>query len=713
MSWIAASDPLALLALQTTVGTPAKEGAAAGTSVLDTAQVAAVLGEPVPVVFARRRGQEGGVMVSPRATEASFANDQTTNAVTAFYHLVLSEGQISPIERRDLYQGQCRVGFYSQTYNRRAGTWNPGNFIVPVDGKETPDCPQYCGTVGNYPDISTLSYGITVPDGDDSWRKQVHCFVRNGMRVQRLFDNTFGPSDNICDLMQWALLRTGRVPAALIDLPALTASAAFIERYEFRCNGEFKESTNVPDLIAQWARYFLLRETNANGKKGLRPALPVAANGELITDPITPVYTFTDDVIMPDSLEISYSPLADRLPFVAQIMWRQHPDGHDVDTVRTAEVRFAGQAPDGPYESHDLSAICTSELHAVRVGAYILSRRQRSNHSVRLTARPQIHSKILNQGDVVRVRVRREAQNTTTAYHDWIYQVERISKTLAGDVSYELSHFPVDEEGQSLITQDVLAVQPTGIILPNNRTGPGCDLFGPNDRTLPSDTGRAGQAFGGSSVPGGGGGGGGGGEPDVPEDSLDAPPPALTIFPAGPPGPGSALVMPENPCGPGQPQPVWRWLRGGQPWSGRNKRYVVIGTAEISTPGQRFPLRGEYRCPGGDFIPTDEFDDFQPTTPGREIQLYWQVNLTQYGFVGPLSGWYSSDTTFEVIPIGGPQNKWGGGTTQLTDIVVRSGDGSIIRETTGYDGEVFVVKSRFRDNGGPWQELYDYSQFDS
>ena len=712
MSWVAASDPLALLALQTTVGTPSTEGAAAGTSVLDTAQVAARLGEPVPVVFARRRNGQGGVLISPRATEASFANDQTTNAVTAFYHLVLSEGQVDPIERRDIYQGQCRVGFYTQTYTRRAGTWDPGNFIEAVDGFDVPDCPQYCGTVGNYPDISTLSYGITVADGDDSWKRQVHAFMRGGMKVQRLFDNAFGPSDNICDLLRWALQRTGKVPAALIDVPALTASAAFIERYGFTLNAEFKDSTNVPDLIAQWARYFLLRETNAGGKKGLRPALPVTAAGELITSTITPVYTFTDDVIMPGTLEISYSPLSDRLPFAVQVMWRQHPDGHDVDTVRTAEVRYDGQAADGPYESHDLSAVCTSELHAVRVGAYILSRRQRSNHSMRLTARPQIHNKIINQGDVVRVRVRRQAQNTTTAYFDWLYQVERISKTLAGDVSYELSHFPVDTTGRSLITQDVLAVQPTGLVLPNNRTGPGCDLFGPDDRTLPSDTGRTGVSYGGSSVPGGGSPGGGGEDPEVPQDPLDQPPPALTPFPAGPLAPGSALVMPENPCGEGNPPPIWRWLEGDEEKRGHTKRYFVIGTAQIQPEGGG-TLRGEYRCPTDpDWNPQQVDQPIVPLPAGREVELYWAVSLRQYGFTGSYSGWRSSNVFLFVEDVGDPFINFDGNLSYTTIIKQSDGQGNVTNlSSIGYDGEVFVVKSRYRDNGGPWQELYDYSQF--
>jgi hypothetical protein len=713
MTWIAASDPLALLALQSTIGTPASEGAAVGTSALDTAQVAAKLGEPVPVVFARRRNGQGGVLISPRATEATFANDQTTNAVTAFYHLVLSEGQIGLIERRDIYQGQCRVGVYTQTYNRRAGTWDPGNFVVPVSGFDVPECPQYCGTVGTYPDISTLSYGITVPDGSDYWRQQVHAFVRNGMPVQRLFDNVFGPSDNICDLLRWALQRTGKVPESLIDLPAFTAASVFIERYGFTCNGEFRDSTNVPDLIAQFARFFLLRETNTNGKKGLRAALPVTANGELITDPIVPVYTFSDDVIMPNTFEANWTPLADRLPFVVQIMWRQHPDGHDVDTVRTAEVRYVGQAPDGPYESHDLSLVCTSELHAVRAGAYVLSRRSRSNHSARLVARPQAHNKLISQGDVVRVRVRREAQNTSATYHDWLYQVERISKTLAGDVSYELSHFPVDSEGRSLITQDVLAAQPTGIVLPNNRTGPGCDLFGPDDLTLPADTGRTGTGFASVGVPGGGGGGGSppGGDPSAPEDTLDDPPATLERFPdvSRPLEPGDAVYMPEGLCGPGI-EPEWRWFRFGEEVPGEKERYSVVWFTEV-TPGQFEPLRGEYRCPGEEWEPYGlATPEIAPLPAGREVQFYWDAAITRYGFVGAIAGWRPADFYLRVQTIE-EYIDYAGNPATFDDIYEVDPNGNETQITRGSNARVWIIKSRYRDNGGPWQELNDYEQF--
>jgi hypothetical protein len=689
------------LALQTVVGSPSTEAAAVGTSQLSRPQEAARLGEPVPIVFARRRGQEGGVMISPRATEARFTNNQTTNAVTASYHLVLSEGQIAPIERRDLYQGQCRVGSYVQTFNRRAGTWDPGNFIVPVSGFDTPECPQYCGSVGTYKSISTLSYQITVPDGDDNWNLQVHAFIRNGMPVQRLYDNAYGPSDNFCDLVLWAIVNTYRVPADLIDVPAFTMSAAFLERYGLRCNGEFKDSNNVPDFIAQWSRYFLLRETNNNGKKGLRPVLPVTESGVLITDPIEPVYTFTDDVIMPNSFEANVTPLADRLPFAVHIMWRQHPDGHDIDTVRTAEVRFAGQAVNGPYESHDLSRVCTTELHAVRSGAYLVSRRLRCHHTARLTARPEIHNRILNQGDVVRVRIKRKTPNMQESFHDWLYQIERISKSLAGETVYELVHFPIDSEGRSLITQDVLAVQPTGIILPNNRTGPTCDLFGPDDQTLPDDVGREGVALSGSAMPGGGGGGGGysADVPAVPSDGLDQPAAPLGIFPPGPVQPGSAVYMPENPCGEGNPPPVWRWLQGNERKGGQNRRYYVIGSADIRV-GNAPPVRGEYRCgeEGWNAQVLDRPIDNLP--PGREVQLYWEASLKRSGFIGPIGGWYPSEFYLYVADAGDGYD----------EIRLAGPNGNEPQRWIGVDGSVWVSKSRYRDNGGPWQSLYDYAE---
>lgn len=486
MTWIKTGDPLALLAIQSgQTPNPSTQAGATASRSLDVNQRSINIGEPVPIVFARRRNNAGGILISPGATEARFENDVNNN-VTAYYHLVLSEGRIDSIPTKDILQRSCRLGNHTQTYNRRAGLWPPGNTIAELVGFDKPEASYICGSVGLYPDMSTLSFYVGIPNGFDYWRRQVHVFIRGGMYVTRLLDSVFGPSDNFADLVRWMLTNSGRVPAALIDTVALTESAQFLEINGFTCNCWLQEARNYSDLLAEWAPYFLLNESNTNGKKGLRPLLPTNSNGTIKTTTITPEYTFTDNEIIANSLEIDYTSWADRQPFVAQMIWRQEL-GNDAAIIRTAEVQLSNAPEGGPYESHDLSAFCTSEVHAVKAGAYILARRAYVSHTVRFSARPQAHSTILSPGSIVRVALERKAAGGSDSAHDYFYQVERITKTLAGDVSYECSHFPVDTEQRSVVAQLVAAATGTGILLTSNSSGVGCDINSSTDETIPPE----------------------------------------------------------------------------------------------------------------------------------------------------------------------------------------------------------------------------------
>jgi hypothetical protein len=487
MTWLKASDPLALLAIQAgQVQNPSQQNGAVGGGSLDTDQRAISIGEPVPIVFARRRDNAGGVLISPGATEARFEND-TSNNVTAFYLLPLSEGRMDSIQVRDVFQRACRIGTFTQTYNRRAGTWQPGNFIVDRDGFDKPEASYICGSIGLYPDISTLSYQVTIPNGFDQWRRQVHLFIRGGMWVTRLADSVLGPSDNFSDLARWMLLNSGRVPSALLDTTAFSSAAQFLEANQFRCNIWIQEAENFGDFIAKLSPYFLLGESNNGGKKGLRPLLPVNNDGTINTGAIDWSYIFTENEILPGTLEIEYSNYADRQPFVAQMIWRQELED-DAAIIRTAEVRYINTAEVGPYESHDLSGFCTTETHAVKVGAYILARRVFVSHTARFAARPQAHNRLLSPGSIIRVKLGRNASGGGASEHDYLYQVERIGKTLAGDVSYECSHFPIDSQGRSIIALNVANATGTGILLTSNSTGVGCDINSATDNTIPVES---------------------------------------------------------------------------------------------------------------------------------------------------------------------------------------------------------------------------------
>jgi hypothetical protein len=480
---IISSDPLAFLIGQGgLIGTPLKEGGAGGAENLDVAQRGAVIGEPIPIVFCRRVSGVGGVLISPAATEARF-EDSAEGDITASYHLVLSEGQIDSIQVRDVFQRSCRVGSFSQTYGKRAGTFIPGNFIDDSDV----EAPYYCGTGGRYTGLSTLAFTVTIPAGFDQWNRQVHCFVRGGIHVPRLLDSSLGPSNNVADLLLYLLRNSSRVPEAQIDTGSLLAGATFTNVNGFWFNGVVSESTNVRDWIDFTLQYFLLRQTRVAGKEAVSPLLPVNNDGTIKITAVSWEFTFTEEHIIPDSFEITYTALADRKPFCAMVLWRQQDD-NGIGVIRTAEVRYANTAEDGPYEQHDLSEFCASENHAVKVGAYIISKRRHVTHRLQIGVKPDAFNASLAPGDLVRVRLDRIASTGASSTHDFLYELDRIGKSVSGDVRLELTHFPVDATNASIVAQEVDAAVGGGILLPTGLTGITCDINSSTDTSVPADT---------------------------------------------------------------------------------------------------------------------------------------------------------------------------------------------------------------------------------
>jgi hypothetical protein len=382
------------------------------------------------------------------------------------------------------------------------------------------------------------------------------------------------------------LTNTARVPAALIDTTALTAADAFLAANSFTCNCWITESQNYADLLARWAPYFLLGESNNAGKKGLRPLLPVNNDGTINTSAITAEYIFDEETILPGTLEIQYTSLADRQPFVAQMIWRQQLED-DAGIIRTAEVRYAGTAESGPYESHDLSAFCTNEDHAVKVGAYILAKRVYTTHTVRFSARPQIHNTIISPGDIVRVQLQRQATAASNMAHDYLYQVERITKTLAGDLSYECTHLPVDDQTRSLVALDVANATGSGIELTSNKSGVSCDINSSTDNTIPLEEftigtelyGESGLSFyyGSESL---------GSEPSNDDDGLDDNAPAILTSPEGAAAGSEMTASPT--CAGGTVQ----WKRNGIAISGATS---LTYTPDVDDTGET--LTYEVTCP--------------------------------------------------------------------------------------------------------------------
>jgi hypothetical protein len=207
------------------------------------------------------------------------------------------------IQVRDVFQRSCRVGSFTQTYNRRAGTFVPGNFI---DNTPNLEAPYYCGTSGTYEGLSTMAFSVTIPAGFDQWNRQVHCFIRGGIYVSRLLDSVTGPSNNVADLLLYLLRNSSRVPEAMIDTAtSFLAAATFTNANGFWFNGVVGESTNLRDWIGSTLQYFLLRQARIGGKEALKPLVPTNSNGTIKTTAVSWAFTFTEEHIIPDSFEIT------------------------------------------------------------------------------------------------------------------------------------------------------------------------------------------------------------------------------------------------------------------------------------------------------------------------------------------------------------------------------------------------------------------------
>jgi|TARA_R100000479_G_scaffold154425_1_gene90447 hypothetical protein len=658
------SDPLFLLSAQTGLSaTELVAGAAAGNPDLEKPQEALKTGEPIPILFARRRNSNGGVMVQPKMTEAFFSNtivekDISTDGGTVVakvpferiqlkYLLVLSEGDLPQIQIRDLFHGTCRHGTFNQVFDDRAGTWNPGNdmydfftFTASLNASNVyafdistlttgqsvnyPDgtryyyrssdnttyqlkrkdhgFPVFCGTSGSYSGLTTLSFERTFDDVDsETLRKTLNVFIREGLQVTRLVDSTSGPSDNYVDLVKYLFQTNNRLADDLIDNTALTTAAKFVDANTFLFNGAITQSQNLLDWLQDTSVNFLLRVTNTNGKFGMQPRLPYNTDHTIKTTQVTPEFTFTEQHVVEGGFEIEYISLEDREPVCFVVQWRQQPEAN-FGLVRTVEVRYTGEAASGPFMNIDMSNYCTNENHAVKVGTFRLAQRKFITHHLRLTVREQNYNSTLVVGDLVRVRLRRETSEGAVEHHDKLYEINRIEKTFTSTITYDLTHFPIDSQGRSIVARQVAAATGAGNTIDVGRSDFDCDENSSTDTTLigtssggggtapstgdtgfniptPSDTD--------SSYPDG---------ENNPDDPLDAPEPQRLITGySGTPGTGDTLSF-----DPGCPNPLIKWYKinintGNATFIGSGISATLEVTEALQTEGVR--VYGEGCCP--------------------------------------------------------------------------------------------------------------------
>jgi hypothetical protein len=311
--------------------------------------------------------------------------------------------------------------------------------------------------------------------------------------------------------------------------------------------------------------------------------------------------------------------------------------------MRTAEVRYTGTAVDGPYEQHDLSGFCSSENHAVKVGAYIISKRRHITHRLQLGVKPDAFNPTLAAGDLVRVRLDRIASTGANSLHDYLYEVDRIGKSITGEVQLDLTHFPVDASLASVVAQEVNSATGTGLLLPTGLSGITCDINSSADTSVPAETFTDGTFpdYGSdiSDLGGFGDFGGGGGE-DNPTDGLGDQSPG-----AGPAITGMPLVGNTLSYDPGCPGAYIEWrltdnATGGYTVVGSGVAATYLVASEAAAAGKT--VVGVGKCPdpsapdgyGPEIVssivisPIGTPGTIQTLDPNATYEVFWTTTLT-------------------------------------------------------------------------------------
>lgn len=315
---------------------------------------------------------------------------------------------------------------------------------------------------GSFPGGSTLTATITTEASAETnavsalSQDPLRCLVRNGIQVYNLLTTSTASSSNFLDLAYY-LLQQADVPVGLINTADFTAAATFTNYHSMYFNGALTAATNLKTFFEETSPFFLLRSLTVDGKYSFKPVLPVNGNGSFNDGVITAVHTFDMDDITEGSYSRTYIPFTERKSICALLEWRNQSSTDVIGNM--LEVRYSGEAPDGPFESYDMYNFCVSEAHAALIGKYILASRKHITHTVTFSTTVDVLN--LTPLDIIKIDWNYADALDTTGGESYFYQIDTITEVTTGQVEIMATHFPINEEGKSTIIADILTASYT------------------------------------------------------------------------------------------------------------------------------------------------------------------------------------------------------------------------------------------------------------
>jgi hypothetical protein len=287
---------------------------------------------------------------------------------------------------------------------------------------------------------------------------QIRFWLSDGIKVRKFQPNAGNDpaaSEMFCDLVYYLLTDSTAgvgsvVSTDLIDTSNFAELTRFYDGNLMYFNGVISEPTNIRQFIYETAPFFLTNFTIAEGRFGLRPALPINPSGTFASS--TPVQgLFTAGNILEDSFAVTFFTSEERKDFQAVVRYRQERP-NQLPEERTVNVRWGEEGGDTyPIESFDLTRFCTNREHAEIVGKYLLSIRRRITHSIRFKTSP--YGLQLSPGDYIRVNT--TASPYSSANNGVIDATGNItSATTLTDGQYNVIYYlpPEDTTQESTLT---------------------------------------------------------------------------------------------------------------------------------------------------------------------------------------------------------------------------------------------------------------------
>lgn len=280
---------------------------------------------------------------------------------------------------------------------------------------------------------------------------QAHMFITHGLQVERLLGG-IGPSRLYPDLVYHLMKETHLLQSDQIDVESLADAARMNEAYSLFYNGILQTTNSLAEWMTRTAPYFLLKPRQIDGKYGLAPVVPLGNDGKVQQTAIVPKHQITIDEIVEGTYQRDYFSKKDRRPICLVMVYRDQPEG-SVGQLVTVEARYPGTALAGPFEQHDLSEFCCRGEHAVYAARYILAKRRYTTHRCQMAVNR--NGRQINPGEIVQVTLDLDTTEGKGVTDQTMYEVESVAEGQSGRVYLDLVHFPVNNQGQSLVALDI------------------------------------------------------------------------------------------------------------------------------------------------------------------------------------------------------------------------------------------------------------------